>query len=273
MGARFIACPFRSPRFTNPEHQNGKASVGTAVNLPHLELNPGSFEPERHYYPRALNAVIHPLVRNFFRLGNERIASRYRHLHPEVSQAHIDEALNYQPQHFLWGGSDLMMTTNETGERHLVLIETNSCPSGQKSVPQASFDQDGLGYQAVINNALWPRMKRRQKSQGRLAVLYDKNLMEASGYAAAMADIAQEPVLLVPTMVNDESSTIRITDDLWVEAQAPSGEWNKIRAAMRYVTQKPWNRIPPLTKTLIANPIIACLADFGQACPLMDSTV
>jgi hypothetical protein len=33
-----------------------------------------------------------------------------------------------------------------------------------------------------------------------------------------------------------------------------------MRAAFRYVTQRPWNRIPVFTKTLILNPIITCLA-------------
>jgi len=38
-------------------------------------------------------------------------------------------------------------------------------------------------------------------------------------------------------------------------------EWIPIRAAFRYVTQKPWNRIHlAYTKTLIFNPIIACVA-------------
>jgi len=38
------------------------------------------------------------------------------------------------------------------------------------------------------------------------------------------------------------------------------GEWIPIRAAFRYVTQKPWNRIPLHSKTRILNPTIACLA-------------
>eukprot|EP00894_Picocystis_sp_ML_P000974 jgi/Pico_ML_1/51491/g2515.t2 len=33
---------------------------------------------------------------------------------------------------------------------------------------------------------------------GKLAVVYDKNLMEASGYAAALADLMQEEVILAP---------------------------------------------------------------------------
>ena len=36
--------------------------------------------------------------------------------------------------------------------------------------------------------------------------------------------------------------------------------WHPIRACFRYVTQRPWNRIPLCTKTLILNPIQACLA-------------
>ena len=39
------------------------------------------------------------------------------------------------------------------------------------------------------------------------------------------------------------------------------GERIPIRAAFRYVTQQPWNRIPThLTKTLIYNPVLVCLA-------------
>ena len=37
-------------------------------------------------------------------------------------------------------------------------------------------------------------------------------------------------------------------------------EWVPIRAAFRYVTQKPWTRIPLKTKTKILNPVISCLA-------------
>src|SRR5690606_28817914 len=33
-----------------------------------------------------------------------------------------------------------------------------------------------------------------------------------------------------------------------------------IRAAFRYVTQRPWNRIPVRTKTRILNPVVTCLA-------------
>ena len=38
------------------------------------------------------------------------------------------------------------------------------------------------------------------------------------------------------------------------------GKWVPIRAAFRYVTQRPWNRIPLHTKTLVLNPTVCCLA-------------
>lgn len=37
-------------------------------------------------------------------------------------------------------------------------------------------------------------------------------------------------------------------------------EWHPIRACFRYVTQKPWNRFPLKTKTVVMNQIISCLA-------------
>ena len=38
------------------------------------------------------------------------------------------------------------------------------------------------------------------------------------------------------------------------------GNWFPIRACFRYVTQKPWNRFPIHTKTIVLNNIVACLA-------------
>ena len=37
---------------------------------------PGSFEADKSYYPRALNAHIHPTVQSFFGMGNARIVKR-----------------------------------------------------------------------------------------------------------------------------------------------------------------------------------------------------
>ena len=128
------------------------------------------------------------------------------------------------------------------------------------------------GYQTVLEKSFLPALQRRKKApnradlqrrkkapKGGLAVLYDKNHMENSGYAATLSTLANEPVHLVPLMNGAEESFARFNAERVLEVQI-NGEWAPIRAAFRYVTQKPWNRIPPLSRTLIYNPILVCLA-------------
>ena len=83
--------------------------------------------------------------------------------------------------------------------------------------------------------------------------------METSGYAAAMADVFKRPVYLVPYYDEAEQEYIRYKNS-YLEILTEQNHWKRIYAAFRYVTQKPWNRIPVLTKTRIYNPVIACLA-------------
>ena len=35
------------------------------------QIEPGNFETEAHFYPRVLNAHIHPLIRNLMDMGND----------------------------------------------------------------------------------------------------------------------------------------------------------------------------------------------------------
>ena len=81
--------------------------------------------------------------------------------------------------------------------------------------------------------------------------------MENSGYAATISELTGEDVLLVPHM-NGEQSHINFEDGImYVNHEEESVP---IRAAFRYVTQKPWNRIPIESKTLIYNSTLVCLA-------------
>ena len=239
-----------------------------------------------------------------------------------------------------------------------MVVETNSCASGQKSMPPPSGEPEGGGgYRELVSKALMPALAAAAAAgslpEGRLAVLYDKNKMEASGYAAALADLAKEPVLLVPfhdsegssssaaaaasssvevvaasgeaasaaafprgncavstapsaaaadTASSSFSSVVRFTEDGVLEVRVDGAAcaeevdsdgdgngsgcngnnggllspqassalnssstpaaavWAPVRACLRYVTQRPWNRIPPITRTLIFNPVLACLA-------------
>lgn len=58
--------------------------------------------------------------------------------------------LKSDPKHFKWAGADLFNVTTSKGDRHMVVIETNSCPSGQKSMPRFNHDDDSeTGYHKV----------------------------------------------------------------------------------------------------------------------------
>jgi hypothetical protein len=221
-------------------------------------IDPTSFEPELHYYPRALNAQIHPTVAYMLALDSRRIISRYCHLHPEVDPAALESTLASQPKSFCWAGADLFNVTTAHGRRQMVVVETNSCPSGQKSMPRVDDQDEQGGYRQLMERTVKPWVTGRRLGPGDLAVVFDKNEMEASGYAAAMADAFGEPVWLA-TMHDGDPDTEARFDDGVLHVRGPEG-WRPIRAAFRYVTQRPWNRIPHVSKTLVLNPIAACLA-------------
>ena len=234
-------------------------AYGGPANPTYERVAPGSFEAERHFYPRVLNAQLHPLLRFFLTLSNERIVNRYCHLNPRVREDALKQILETEPKFFRWAGADLLHVTTEAGRRQMVVVETNSCPSGQKSMPTFEEHDEQFGYRANLERAFVPWLRGRRLPNGELAVLWDKNPMEASGYAAAMADIFQEPVHLVE--FPDGAGNPRVRFDAGVlEIRDADDQWVPIRAAFRYLTQRPWNRLPIQTKTAILNPIIACLA-------------
>ena len=223
-------------------------------------IRPGDFEPSNHWYPKALNAQIHPMVAYFMNLKSEKIINRYCHLNPAVNKEKLQELISYRPRYFLHAGADLFHVTNAAGNRKMVVIETNSSPSGQKSLPLLDDNLEQGGYLRYVQQTFQPFLKaKRPKIKGGLAVLFDKNEMEASGYAAAMADVFQEQVYLVPFFRFDENPPVRFVDHV-LQIRLEDETWLPIRAAFRYVTQRPWNRIPVHTKTVILNPTITCLA-------------
>ncbi len=224
-------------------------------------IEPGEFETDHHFYPRVLNAHIHPLIQNLMDMGNDRIASRYCHLHPEVDADAVHRLLSHVPRFFRWGGCDLFHVTSEEGRRQVVVIETNSSPSGQKSMPRINESMEKAGYERLLSESFMTQVQRRKGGpKGGLAVLYDKNHMENSGYAATLADLTGEDVWLVPFHATDINRTASF-DDKGLLYVHKNGEKIPIRAAFRYVTQQPWNRIPShLTRTLIYNPVLVCLS-------------
>ncbi len=222
-------------------------------------IPPGAFDASRHYYPRVLNAQMHALVRFFLTLDHDRIIQRYCYLNPRVDRDHLAKMLGYVPDVFRWSGCDLFHATSAAGRRRMVVIETNSCPSGQKSMPLFEEHDDSGGYRTLLESSFIPRMRNKRLPPGGLAVLYDKNFMEASGYAAALADLTSEAVHLVSFYDGAENPRARF-DNGHLHVRTQDDTWEPIRAAFRYVTQRPWSRIPIQTKTLIFNPTFACIA-------------
>ncbi len=221
---------------------------------------PNEFEPENHWYPKALNATIHPMINFFLNLEQERIVKRYCHMHPTVNGDKLREVLNYKSKYFLWAGADLLNVTSANGKRQMVVIENNSCPSGQKSMPLVDDNKEQGSYRLMIERTFKPYLKNlRNKIKGGLAVVYDKNPMETSGYAEVIADVMQEKVYYVEFSKDDEQPLIRFEEGVMYVLDNDQ-QWIPIRAAFRYLTQKPWNRLPLNTKTKILNPIVACLA-------------
>ncbi len=206
-----------------------------------------------------INAQLHPLVRYFVNLTNEQIIYRYCHFHPAVNGQSLRELLTYKPRFFRWAGADLFAVTTGRGVRQMVLIETNSCPSGNKSMPFIEEQQHG-GYEKLLANSFLPALKKKKNlPEGDLAVVFDKNPMENIGYARTLADITNESVYAVEFHHDDPDPPVKFENGVMFVRDA-TNRWIPIKAAFRYVTQKPWTRIPILTDTMIFNPILACLA-------------
>ena len=68
------------------------------------------------------------------------------HLNHQVDEEALRKILKYEASHFFWGGADLFYVTTETGNRRMVVLETNSCPSGKNQCPQ---EQIAMNIEAI----------------------------------------------------------------------------------------------------------------------------
>ena len=133
--------------------RNGSASArsGPVASV----VNSESFEIEAHYYPRVLNAQRHPLITSFMGLSNKTIAQRYCHLHPEADYSSLLRLLSEPTKHFMWAGADLFAVTDNSGKKQMIVVETNSCPSGNKSLPLPSdegVDHDSNYHKLIVRS-------------------------------------------------------------------------------------------------------------------------
>jgi len=161
------------------------------------EFHPGEFDPDRHFYPRAQNAQIDPLVASFFRMPIGRLIKRYCHLHPHANADRLTEVMTTAPRYLRWSGSDIFNVSTEMGVKTKYIVETNSCPSGQKSFPILEEGKEEGGYYRLLERTFLPQVSKRLRKandEDVVAVVYDKNPERAQDianvYAAVMvADI------------------------------------------------------------------------------------
>ena len=76
-------------------------------------------------------------------------------------------------------------------------------------MPLVLDNEEFGGYGAVMNHTFRGILARTDTSIGGLAVVYDKNYMEASGYASVMAEIMKESVYLVEYLINDPDPPVK----------------------------------------------------------------
>ena len=232
-----------------------------------IQFDKGSFKPEKHYYPQTLNSSIHPIVKSFFEMNTNMIASRYVQINPLVNIDALKQCLNYKPKYFKWAGSDLFNVTNNLGKRQMIIVESNSCPSGQKSMPLIDNTNIYGGYKTILQECFKELINTNNNNnsdvKGDLAVIYDQNQMESGGFCSVLAEITNEKVWFATYFEDEteqETGAVKWSSDGQMFIRDELNVWHPIRACLRFVTQRPWKRLPLRTKTKIINPIIVCLA-------------
>lgn len=219
-------------------------------------IEPGRFVARRHFFAGALQTIPDQRVATLFASSTMELADACCALFPGIDIRDLLRILQYRPRFFKWAGSDLFLIRNHRGERDVMLLETNSCPSGQKYVSGQMTQLHETGYGFLVENVFVPEIAK--EPNGILAVLYDKNGIEASGYATAMANRLQEPVYLVALQHPDADRFLRHGKDS-LEIATASG-WQPARGTWRYVTNRPWSRLPLRGGPPMINPVIACIA-------------
>lgn len=110
-------------------------------------------------------------------------------------------------------GGDNFNVTYSVGHREIDIIETNSCAGGVASMPvQPGNTVDPRSFHLLMNIAFRLALDSVDPSIGGLAVIYDNIETHATGYAAAMADVTGEKVLLVEWINGDRNPPCKWED-------------------------------------------------------------
>ena len=220
-----------------------------------IEQQKEKWDVHKYYYPNTINKNRHPIVKKFFNLSIDEYIDIYCIRYPLVNKKALKSILEYKPKYCYWIGNDLFPIFDHNQKKMLV-IESNSCPSGQKSLP---IDDNMMsGYYKLIKESFLPLANQPNLPTGYLAVIYDTNEMENMAYAQVIKHLSGEKVFLYK--YNENEQNIHYLNRILYLRDKQSNQLYPIRAVFRYVTQKPWKVIPFNSRTLIFNPIEVCFA-------------
>ena len=143
----------------------------------------------------------------------------------------------------------------------MVVIENNSALD--RSLCHCWTTTRNRGYRLLMERTIKPLIKSRKRAtfQGEWRWFHDKNPMEALGYARAMADVLMK--MYTMWLSSGRSGTARPLPAMEDVRNGEDGEWHQIRRRFRYLTQRPWTRLPIQSKTLIPQPH-HCLPGWGR---------
>ncbi len=162
--------------------------------------------------------------------------------------------LKTSTKYLRWSGADEFLAVDRDGEKRAVLIETNSCPGGARSMPSASITRvEDSAFARTLSSALLPHVVE----EGPLAVMYDQNPSGNQRMAQVLATLSGREVygVYVPT---PEVAARHIDPHTLMVDGIP------IAGAHRFVTQDPWRKLAILNQRdgveiPVSNPVIACL--------------
>jgi hypothetical protein len=85
-------------------NSSSNSSIITDSSSMLIDRSKKVFKKENHFYPKVVNAKIHPLVASFFKMSNESIMTRYKQMNPHVNVEALRKLLAYRPKYFKWAG-------------------------------------------------------------------------------------------------------------------------------------------------------------------------
>jgi hypothetical protein len=196
------------------------------------------------------------LLLDFLSLSVEDIAKLYCEKFENIKFDELIKILKYKPEYFFSSGPDLMKVTHNNEEK-FCLIEVNSVATGCSGFPMKN-NSEYNPYERMIRDSFAYLCENIPEEIGVIAILSDADYREITAYSLKLAEVFQETIYLVHLEDIEKAKSYYRMDGEYLEILIDS-KWTKIRAAVKYVQDQPWIKMPIFSKTFIWNNLLACL--------------